>query len=267
MNNSWKISNTNALTNSNDDDFIQKVKNSIELLTSQTNIIMGIKDLKSIYLHCSPEFAKIVGLKKHQDVIGRRDHDMPCDGTVEFADQYVQEDLLLINNSNTHASIKTLNVHNYSDGLNAILFNKITLTNPISEKILGTMYSGIRVSTSNYLNIIPNYHKIFGKFNSISTNENNSQLNDYEREICYLLILNWDFTQIAQLMDELHPLSKPRTQDAIRKKRDYICAKLGLPNKLTITLVDYLISIGFHNNMPKSFFNRIIGSTIIERNI
>jgi hypothetical protein len=55
-----------------------------------------------------------------------------------------------------------------------------------------------------------------------------------------------------------------RTADTIIKKKNYICEKLSLPSTNVSDLQDFLVSVGFHNSMPQSFYNRIIGSTILD---
>lgn len=135
-----------------------------------------------------------------------------------------------------------------------------------TNAILGTLYSGHNVEVKNFLNIIPNYVIQFGSLGSLESSNkinNNLGLNHYEQEICFLLLLNWDFKQIAAFMNEFRPEVTTRTADTIIKKRNYICRKLLIDSHRTSDLCEYLVSIGFHNKIPESFYNRIIGSKFL----
>lgn len=249
-----------------DKTYLAKLTSSINQVASLSNLIMGFKDVDSIHMHCSPEYAKIVGLKHHLDIVGRSDFDMPCDGTSQFAAQYIAEDRSIIESTNLDSALTTLNIHNYADGLKTRVFEKKTIYNPDSNSILGIFYSGNSVEVSEFLNIIPNYHLKFGSIDSLALISNKSlALNSYEEEICYLLIMNWDLKQIAHFMNINRPLKAARTSDTIRKKKDYICNKLNVKPNSIANLVEFLISIGFHKTIPESFFARIIGSKIINQ--
>ncbi len=49
--------------------YIEKFKSVIELISSKSNEIMGLKDVRSNHLVGSDFYAKIVGLQNAQDVI------------------------------------------------------------------------------------------------------------------------------------------------------------------------------------------------------
>lgn len=250
--------------------YIESFKNSIELISKQTDIILGAKDVNSKHIISTNQYAKIVGLKTGLDVSGRYDKEMPCDGTAQYADIYVKEDLQLINTLNPNSGISILNVHNYSDGMKARIFKKHLLKHHESKSILGTVYSGHDVALKDFINIIPSYIIQFGATGSIESISNNHlidgvhKFSNYEQEICFLLLLNWDFKQIATFMNQFRPDKHIRTADTIIKKKNYICTKLKLNNNKLNELRDFLVSVGFHNKMPSSFYNRIVGSRVLE---
>lgn len=247
--------------------FINEKCSSLENFTSNSNIIIGIKDVNSIHVGCSPEYAKIIGVADHKDLKGKTDHEIPCTGVAEFANQYKSEDEMVVGQGGETVNIKTLNIHNYKDGFKARIFNKTPLINPYTQSVLGLMFTAHDAMLNNFLDILPNYYKMFGCLDSFKDRLNPSiELNEYEQEICYLLVLKWDFAQITTFMDKFRPLDKPRTVDAIRKKKNYICNKLKLPNEYTSTLIEYLISKDFQHSIPKLFLDRLLGSTIIEKN-
>ncbi|MDQ5922074.1 MAG: hypothetical protein QG673_2133 [Pseudomonadota bacterium] len=246
--------------------YLNDFKKSLETISAQSNIIFGAKDVNSKHITATNAYAKIVGLNNGNDVSARLDKEMPCEGTAQYADCYVREDLSLINSLDPEKNLSVLNVHHYSDGLKARLFKKHLLYHKQSNSILGTIYSGFDLKFKDILNIIPSYIMKFssrslpiGKQKLI----NDIELTDYEQEICFLLILNWEFKQIANFMNETRPMRNNRTADTIIKKKNYICEKLNLPSTNVGDLQDFLVSIGFHNSMPTSFYNRIVGSTIL----
>lgn len=247
--------------------YINEFIKLISFMSNNTDMIMGAKDVNSRHIISTNEYAKIVGLKKGYDVADRFDKEMPCDGTAQYAKQFVLEDQSIISKKNPSCAISTLNIHNYSDGTKARIFKKYILKHDESKSILGTIYSGTEIQLSDVLNIIPNYITLFGATGSIeSINKSsilveNITLTNYEQEICFLLLLNWDFTQIANFMNEFRPSSTVRTSDTIIKKKNYICDKLKMKTTMKSDLVDYLVSINFHNKMPSSFYNLVIGSS------
>lgn len=251
-----------------DINFIEKFKETINILSSQTNLIFGIKDIYSKHIISTNAYANIVGLKEGKDVSGMFDKEMPCEGTSQYADSYVEEDLSLINTLDVNKHISILNVHHYNDGIKARVFKKDILHCEKSQSILGTIYTGYDIKLSDFMNIIPTYILKFGaigSLESISNNhiKNNINLTDYEQEICFLLILNWDIKKITLFMNQFRPNKIIRTPDTIIKKKNYICQKLGLNSNTTNDLVEYLISISFHTKMPKSFYCKIIGSHVL----
>jgi hypothetical protein len=92
-----------------------------------------------------------------------------------------------------------------------------------SYSILGTVYSGFDIEMRNILNIIPSYIIKFGATGSLSIGNqqfsNNVELTDYEQEICFLLLLNWEFKQISNFMNEIRPCQNKRSSNTIIKKK------------------------------------------------
>lgn len=251
-------------------DYIEKFKEMIKTLSDTTDTLMGAKDIDSRHIISTSSHAKIVGLKKCGDVTGRLDMDMPCEGTAQYAEQFVQADKSLLDTGDVTRGIVILNVHNYSDGIKARLFKKFILKHDPSKSILGTIYSGQDIDLTDMLNIMPSYITQFGKTGSIDVIDQNSiifgktTLTNYEQEICFLLLLNWKPYQIANFMNNFRPSSSSRTPDAIIKKKNYICDKLGIGSYFLSDLKDFLVSVRFHTKVPLSFIQFIIGSRTIR---
>lgn len=252
-------------------EYIENFKKMIRMLSDTTDTIMGAKDVDSRHIIATKHFAKIVGLTECDDVTDKFDDDMPCEGTAKHAEEFRHEDKLLLESQDIKSGVMILNVHHYSDGIKARVFKKFLLKHDNSKSILGTIYSAQDINLADNLNLIPNYTAKFGKdVNLESMNNNRKIVNDialteYEQEICFLLLFNWDFKQIANFMNNHRPMSQPRTIDTIIKKKNYICNKLCLKSNLLVDLQEFLISIKFHNKIPLSFLRSIAGTNFLRR--
>ena len=245
--------------------FIEDFKKSVTLISSQTDMIFGAKDINSRHFISTDAYAKIVALPKGIDVVDRLDREMPCEGTAQFADCYVQEDIELLNFGDINKKTSVLNIHEYSDGIRARIFHKNIMKLRPSHSIPGTIYSAHEIKIENFFSLIPNYIIEFGIGCSIENIDNrlnigNEKLTEYEHEVCFLLIMNWSFRQIACFMNKHRPLDRDRVADTISKCRNRICEKLNMPNGNLSDLRDMLIGMGIHRKMPNSFFSRLLGS-------
>jgi len=244
---------------------VENFKDAICLMSSQTDMIMGAKDVHSRHFISTDAYANIVALPKGTDVIDRLDRDMPCEGTAQFADCYVQEDIELLRSGDIDRKTSILNVHEYSDGIRARIFHKNIMKHHPSRSILGTIYSAHEIKIANFFSLIPNYVIEFGIGCSIENFDGelrigSEKLTEYEHEVCFLLIMNWGFKQIACFMNKHRPTHRERVADTISKCRNRICEKLCMPNDSLPNLREMLISMGIHRKMPSSFFNRLVGS-------
>ncbi|CAB3769234.1 helix-turn-helix transcriptional regulator [Paraburkholderia humisilvae] len=243
--------------------FIESVKDSVNFISSQTDLVLGIKDIRSRHVIATDAYARLVGLLHGTDVTDRLDRDMPCDGTVQFADCYVREDQELLHHPDFNRKKAVLNVHEYSHGIDALIFEKYLLKHHVSDSIVGIIYTASRIGISKFLSLAPDYIREFGIGCSIegvsgSLDIESFNLTSYEHEVGFLLAMNWDCAQIAHFMNTHHPTPKPRSQDTIYKCRNRICAKLDChPTRLR----DMLVEMRVHQKMPTSFFRRLIGST------
>jgi hypothetical protein len=246
--------------------FVDSFKASIQLLSSHTDLIMGAKDIRSRHIISTDAYAKIVRLPCGNDVADRLDREMPCEGTAQFADAFVEEDRRLMHCANSEKKIAVLNVHEYADGLKARIFQKHILKHRRSRSILGTIYVGQDVEVTDFFNLIPNYVLEFGAGCSLEQIEGalrvgaNTTLTEYEHEVCFLLIMNWSLRQIANFMNKYRPTSNQRSADTISKCSKRIGEKLGIADAGLHTLREHLISSGIHRKMPGAFFGRLIGS-------
>jgi len=250
-------------------EFINNFKLTVSVLSSQTDFVFGAKDIHSKHFIATDAYAKLVGLSTGADIANRYDRDMPCEGTVEFADSFVCEDQALLKQNDVNKKISVLNIHKYSDGISALVFEKRLMKHHASQSILGTIYSAKEIEFSHFFTLLPSYIVEFRQGCSIecvngALNLKNIKFSEYEHEVCFLLILNWDFKQIADFFNKYRPLENKRSVDTIYKCKNRICDKLGIASSNLILMREALINIGIHQKMPKTFFNRLLGSKIIS---
>jgi hypothetical protein len=246
--------------------FVDAFKSSIRMLSSHTDLIMGAKDIHSRHIIATDAYAKIVQLRHGNQVVDRLDKEMPCEGTAQFADVFVEEDQNLMRCPDGDKKIAVLNVHEYADGLKARIFQKHLLKHQRSKSILGTIYVGQDVEVTDFFNLIPNYVLEFGAGCSLEQIEGavsidvNTTLTEYEHEVCFLLIMNWSPKQIAYFMNKYRPTLNQRSADTIAKCSKRIGEKLGIADAGLGSLREHLIGLGIHRKMPSAFFGRLIGS-------
>jgi hypothetical protein len=225
-------------------------------------MIFGAKDIDSKHLISTNSFAEIVGLKNGYDVIDRFDSDMPCEGTAQFANNYIEEDKSLINNGDINKTINTLNVHNYADGLKIRIFQKSLLKDIDKNSVIGIIYCAHEINPKHFFSIIPNYIFEFNCSDKKSIDFKKHSLSDYEHEICFLLLLNWSFNQISSFINKYNHNKNNVTADAIIKSKNRICEKIGIQSTRLSDLKSVLIDIGVHKKVPDKLLTELIGSNL-----
>lgn len=241
--------------------YLEKFRQSIDLVSSQANAIVGAKDINSQHLIATDSYARIVGLPKGGDVTGRFDREMPCEGTAQFADCYVREDRELLSHRDPARMSAVINIHEYSDGLKALVFNKFALKHRPSKSILGTIYSAYEFDISRFFAMLPNYTFEFGTGCSIAQADARpidieTQLTDLEYEIAFLLTMKWSLGQIRDFLTEYRRGTEAGVMGSIRT----IGNKLGSGFRGASALRDRLIELGVHQKMPKALFNHVVAA-------
>ncbi|HEV3104898.1 MAG TPA: hypothetical protein VGZ01_04335 [Trinickia sp.] len=221
---------------------------------------MGAKSIDSRHFIATDAYARIVGLTQGDEVAGRLDRDMPCEATARFADSFVRGDQELLGRGRCNAMKSTLDLHEYSNGLKALIFDKFVMKHHASKSILGVVYSAYEVDMRNFFALLPNYTREFGLGCSIERADGDSILADVrltavEYEMCFLLAMNWSVDQISCFMNTHRAAAEPDVNSTLHD----IGEKLRTDNAATSALREKLIELGVHQRMPRSFFNHIIG--------
>lgn len=241
--------------------YVERFRRAIEGASKRSATCFGAKDIHSRHIVATDAYARIVGLAKGGEVAGRFDREMPCEGTARFADCYVREDSALLARQDPNRMTSVLNVHEYSDGLKALVFDKFTLEHRASRAILGTIYSARRVDLSRFFTTLPTYTFEFGLGCSIECTDSDSvaadiALTDHEHEVAFLFAMNWPVEQIAQFMRSHTPLPDTRVLETLAA----LAEKFGEGAFAAASLREKLIDLRVHQKMPRALFDRLIGS-------
>lgn len=241
--------------------FIDRFARTIEVASSVNGVIVGAKDIRSRHLTASDSYGRIVGLPCGKDVAGRRDHDMPCEGTAAFADSYVREDQRLLASGDIGALKSVLNIHRYSTGLSALVFDKFLLKHLPSESVLGVVYYAYETELKRFTAVFPRYWSQFGWGCSIERTQGEvidgvGRLAGVEYEVAFLLAQGYDAESIALCMRRLRPGLNIDSAAALSSITDRF-AVAGIP---VASLRDRLIEARVHQRMPASFFDKVMGS-------
>lgn len=251
------------------EEYVEKFKSALQILPQTPDLRIFIKDVNSRIIFAPDTLAVALGAKLGSELQGKLASELPCTSLAKSADQFVIQEQSLINSPDIKKSLEVLDIFDYSYGLQARITKKNVFYHEESESILGTIHQSTPAEIKNFINIIPSYLLRFGVTGSLEeTGEKfkikDVSLTDYEEEICFLLLLNWSFEQIADFMNQFRPNATPRTSNTIIKAKNHICEKLELNITNKEILCDYLFASGFHKKLPSSFYKNMIGSTIVN---
>ena len=240
--------------------FIERFAHTIEVASSGGSVIAGIKDIRSRHVTATDRYGKIVGLSRGNDVAGRMDHDMPCEGTAAFADCFVREDRSLLDCGDAGAMKSVLNIHRYETGLSALVFDKFLLKHRPSDSVLGIVYCAYEVDLARFTALFPGYWSQFGLGCSLDRTQSEiiegvGELAGIEYEVAFLLALGHQADAIERFLRRCRP-----TIDA-----DVGSVLLGITEKMAAVGIpigdirNRLIEAGVHQRIPSRFFDSVVG--------
>ena len=240
--------------------FVERFSRTVEVASSGSGVIAGVKDIRSRHLTATDPYGKIVGLPRGKDVAGRMDHDMPCEGTAAFADCFVREDRRLLACGDIGARKSVLNIHWYATGLGARVFDKRLLNHRPSEAVLGVVYCAYDVDLARFTALFPSYWSQFGLECSIERTEcemieDIGPLPEAEYETAFLLALGYDAQFIAGVLHRLGLSPDAYADTAISSITDRM-VHAGIPIS---NIRDRLIEARVHQRMPTSLFDKVVG--------
>ena len=239
---------------------IENIKKAIGILSSQTCLILGAKDIHSRHLIATDSYAHLVGLQNGTEITGLLDRDIPCQGTAKFADCFVEEDQRILNSRDINKTTSFIKIHEFTTGTHAFITEKNILKHHESESILGTVYHANEIAIDKFFGLFPNYFTDFGIGCSREKVDGIFKIEGAEHEVAFLLALNWDLKLIAFFMNKYRPCSTIKMADTIYECRNTIAKKLNNPHCSTPQFRDMLVNMGVHRRMPASFFDCMVGT-------
>lgn len=244
--------------------FIEKIKETINIISAQTDLILGARDVHSRPLILTEAARRLLEMS---ECMARAPG---CANASRFSSCLMteddQEDRDLLMQGDINKKISVLNILQCRDGMRAVVFDKQLLKHVPSQSVLGIFFSAREIELEQCFTVIPNFVLEFGTGVGIEKSHGPLSLqqvkfSEYEHEVCYLMTMNWTCRQIADFFNQYRPKAVPRCVDTIYKCRNRICDKLGIADYSTEKLRVRLISMGMHRKMPQSFFNRILERT------
>ena len=224
--------------------FIDKIIETIAVISSQTDLILGAKDVNFSHFILTPAYAKLLENAGSGAEFDHADHQLLLQGDI-------------------NKKVSLLNISQTSDGTRVLLFDKQLLKHMPTQAVLGIFFSARAIESDQLFTLIPNFILEFGSGISIEKYQGTPDLHhlrfsEYEHEVCYLMAMNWTCRQIVDFFNQYRPKAVPRGVDSIYKCRSRICEKLGMADCSPEDLRTRLIGMGLHRQMPQSFFNLIL---------
>lgn len=154
---------------------------------------------------------------------------------------------------------------NYSDKVPARLTTRHRLVS--GNKTIAILHQEVPFNPYNYYTSILNEKDNDISARQILDMEHTEQatqiirkLSSYEQEICFLLSIGWTLPQIFALMTRL---GHDSTFDALVKKKNVICIKIGMNQTQVENLQNELIRLQFYKHLPPKLIKQLHGSYLL----
>lgn len=238
-----------------DKKYISKLFNmicQIELINPYK--IMGFKDINSKYMYCTNSFAKLVGLDSKEEVIGHRDHDMPCE-TSEFGDEYRRQDQKILQKTAALGFYLEvfLETNNFATHKGFLKFTKFGVVNSETNNVVALGYEADNFFTLNPARkIMQDFNVKFSYVSKRSKALMPINLSRMEELVIFWFINNQTNSEIAQIITHLNKKIKPMSEKTVQAHINNIKTKFGVINRNE--LYDLLIEHGYDNHIPNSIF-------------
>jgi len=209
-----------------------------------------MKDTNSICMAISPAFANLLGFKKAEEMVGRKDYEVPCK-VAEVADVFYKQDREVKQSGN---SKHFLDIHEYFTGTSVLKSKKAPIINPYTNNILGNLWQGAEFTINTTLKTILDLHgNNFGMHSSLNVTdiENNFKLTNIELEVLFCLCLGFSHKKsIAGFLSFIYKQdinTDTTVNDAFRR----LYRKTSCNSKSQ--LLEFAVANNLHLQIPKSF--------------
>ncbi|HEY4143538.1 helix-turn-helix transcriptional regulator [Pinirhizobacter sp.] len=221
---------------------------SLRMLFDQMPGLWGCKDENSVFMYANPAYAKAVGVKQHQDMIGSTDFDTPCD-TAACAGLFQAQDKEVMVSTKP---LKILDIHPFAGGeWCAYLFTKTPLIQ--QGEIIGTIFHGMDITSARTLELGSLLGRIragAGREGQVSylvgDQAGSVDLSPREAEVLFFLIRGKRVKDIAVLLD-----LSPRT---IEQHVATLRHKFSATSQYE--LIDQAINSGYLDYIPERLFKQ-----------
>ena len=209
-------------------------------------------------MYGNAEYARIIGLRNHLDVIGRSDFDMPCE-TVNCAEMFREQDKHVIK---TEKKMRILDIHPFAGNeWKAYIFTKTPLIE--DEKIIGTIFHGTDITKSSVIELGSVLSRVSEKNSSPLTGQNSYSIGNLDQslnlttrqsEVLFYLIRGKTCEKIAKVLN----LSVRTIYDHVES------LKFKILSASKYELIDRAIEKGYLNMIPESLFQTQLSVSLDE---
>lgn len=239
------------MQNYTDNEFLKHFINAIDIIAKALpKQMIGIKDINSINIYCSPYFLNEVLAIDPNKIIGR----LTIEGdSTRFSpiEQLINEDQGIMARRKPQAFLK---FNNFKDGIKPRIFIKSPIINPTTNNVVGVIYQGMDWSLINFNQQLIKAHQLFKPYNK--DNLDLPKLTKREKQIVFFFLAKLSSQEIADILYTIENkhISKS-TIDSIFIDRLYI--KFGVNGRQA--LYDKLLQLGYDNLIPQDL---LISTTI-----
>lgn len=231
----------------------EMIDENLMLLCDQFPGVYGVKDLNSIFLYANKEYAKIVGIKNHEDIKGMSDYDMPS-AIRNCADTFREQDKLVIAN---RKPIKTIYIHPFfGEVWKVYIFTKTLFINN-EQHVIGTIFHGIEVTNDAIFNlnsVLTQTYSATGTLKNDLNGPEGTKITTRQLECLFYILRGKTIKEIARLLNISH-----RTVEVHLEQ-----LKLKFNTQSKNQLINRAIEMGFLNATPKGIFNRQLSMIIAD---
>lgn len=249
--------------------YLAEFADAVELMSSQTSLVLAVKDAASRHVAATDAYARRVGLRRGGEVVGLLDRELPCRGVARFADDFVAQDARVMADTRG-ATLRVLNVLACGDVPVAMLCSKSQLRDPATGTALGI------VCCCHEIELAPLLARLAGQSGEGGMVWSGSRVVEGEQrvgsvvldvedyELCYLLATGSDEDGVAALLDRIRPGVEPRDAADIGQAWERLCRRFGLPPDRA-GLREALVGVGVAGRVPATLVRQLIGSSPIDR--
>lgn len=236
------------------------IESGLHLAFGHSRGYWGCKNVDSVFLYANEEYGKIIGVKHHQDVVGRTDFDMPCD-TVACASAFREQDKEVML---TQSVVRILDIHPFANGWSAYLTTKRPLYDH-QGRVMGTIFHGEDITSPRMIELGTLLGRVHtgdvqvgslsqGSYRVGELGDRHIRLTARESEVLFFLIRGQSAKKVAEILN----MSMRTVEDHIGTLRRKFCATSKS------SLIEGAIYLGYLRYIPKALLSRQLSVMLRE---